>query len=70
MKYSEDMKAYLNEVKPEPESTSCTVVRSSVFTQKSGLLNEETLSLIRSPKYLADMGACPNEGFVLLNPAV
>jgi len=51
MKYSEDMEAYLSEVKRKPESTSCIVVRSSAFTsEKSGLLDEETLSLFGSPK--------------------
>ena len=71
MKDWEDMKAYPSEVKPKPESISCTVVRSSAFTsEKSGLLNEETPSLIESPKCLEDMEAYPSEGFVLLNAAV
>ena len=63
---SEDMKAYPSEA----ESTSCIVVRSSAFNSgKSGLLNEETLSLIGSPKYLEDVEAYPSEGFISLNSA-
>ena len=40
-----------------------------VQLRKSGLLNEETLSLTGSPKHLEYMEAYPSEGFVLLNPA-
>ena len=63
---SEDITAYHSEA----GSTSCAAIRSSAFhSGKSGLLNEETLSLIELPKYLEDMEAYPSEGFVLLNPA-
>ena len=62
----EDITAYYS----ESGSTSCAAVRSSAFNSgKSGLLNEETLSLIGLPKYLEDMEVYPSEGFVLLNPA-